>query len=291
MASEAVAPAPPPTAAPSPPARAGLATFSVPRVLHHLAADRSIVFHADIELAKQSPSFSILEHFLLGEYSQEMTDIETKCGFSPLQVWTTLTLAWRESPDNDGILLALTGDVNEDQLGKCFAALGKPETEANLKNSYWPDGDMMLYEKGSDTEALRHEVDRGGSLMDNPDFTIKLGEFQAPYASIWAIGILPDSMRSAAGMLGTGMVAPISFSFQVYLERGLDSTIALQFASASDASSTRQTINQFLPMLRSMAPPLIQSLLKGIQIDTQDTIITVSLQLSQMEVEDLLKTL
>jgi len=290
MPTEAVAPAPPPVAPLSPPARPGLATFSVPRVLHHLAADRSIVFHADMELAKQSPSFPILEHFLLNEYSQEMTNIETKCGFSPLQVWTTLTLAWKESADNDGILIAMTGDVSEAQIGTCFAALGKPEDEAKLKTTYWPDGNMMLYEKGSDTETLRREVDQG-SLMDNPDFATKLSELRDPYASIWAIGILPDSIKSAAGMVGMGVVAPTSFSLQVNLERGLDSTIVLQFDSVSDASVTKQAINQFLPMASSMAPPVYQSLIKAIQIDTQDTIITLSLQLSQIDVEDLLKTL
>ncbi len=290
MASEAVDPALPPVAPPPPPAQAGLATFSVPRVLHHLAADRSIVFHADMELAKQSPSFPIVEHFLLNEYSQEMTEIETKCGFSPLEVWTTLTVAWKESPDNDGILLAITGDVNEAQISTCFAALGRPDDEAKLKQSYWPDSNMMLYQKGSDAETLEHEVDQG-SLMDNPNFTIKLSDLRDPYASIWAIGILPDSMRSAAGMIGMGVVAPTSFSLQVNLERGLDSTIALQFASASDASATQQAIKQALPMVSSMAPSGYQSLIKGIQLDMQDTIITLSLQLSQVEVEDLLKTL
>lgn len=277
----------------NPPAMAGgasLSSFAVPRVLHHLGKHRSVVMHLDAELVRQSPSFPILDHFLLKEFAEDFDEVETKCGFSPLQVWSTLTIAWQESANKDGVLVGFSGDLTRTQVNQCSLILGDGKADDKLKDIFWPDSNMALYEKGTTVATLEHEIDKG-SLIDNAAFMAELNGIKEPYASVWAVGILPDELRKTIGNFGMGIVAPTSFTLSVNLENGIDATMAMKFATASEADSMKNAITSMLPMLSSGVTGPAKVLTDALMLDTQDTTTTLSVQLGQLEVEDLLKTL
>ncbi len=253
-------------------------------LLRYLPLDSSAVMGFNWKQARESEFVRSFDDKLL-EAMPKMDGSSAKCGLDPLTEIHSFALGLGPDPTNtDAFVMAVSGDFTRESFEACLLATGgtvEGNRYSGTTNVHWPLGNVIVFANGLSSEELA--LVPSASAWDNAKLMVLVDEIDL-HATFWIAGMVPPSLASSFGAMGT---APWGGYTAIDIGVGMRATVGLEFASEEEAKSMMTMINMGLGMAKGQ--PSIGELLDNVTVDIVGQAVVVFGEFTSAELEQMQK--
>ncbi len=278
-------------------------------MITHVPAGSATVGGASLDKLRQSDLFKKYQDKFLADLPPEIKEAKDLCGFDVINDIGSIVMGAGADPnDQDKMVIAMSGNFDEDKAKKCFMEMDKKHSKGDGEPSvakegkltvyttgegekgfaFWPDSKTVVVSPGGMEDAGKLNALIGGkSVKDNKDLADLMSKVDTG-AAIWAAGAISKDMAGGMGPMAGN--APSHFYMSMNVTSGVSGKIGLRFESEEKAKGT-MTMAQGLLAMAKGSPEAAQfaDIIDAVKFEHSGTEITVSVELSAEQIDKLAK--